>query len=115
FDFFAVELPTRAAFVQNLLNELVNTVGEDVVINAVEETPNLGFRIAGWALSESAAQHFIQSFKSAMAFWNVDVVDPIVRAQAGRLGMMGYDVHFRLVEIQPEPATTAANTQGTRR
>ena len=115
FDFFAVELPTRAAFVQNLLNELVNTVGEDVVINAIEETPNLGFRVAGWALSESAAQHFIQSFKSAMAFWNVDVVDPIVRAQAGRLGMMGYDVHFRLVEMQPEPATAAADTQGARR
>lgn len=120
FDFFAVELPGRAAFVQNLLNELANTVGEDVVINAVEETPNLGFRIAGWALSESAAQYFIQSFKTAIAFWNVDVVDPIVRAQAGRLGMMGYDIHFRLVEMKPAPATAAAgslpvNAQGARR
>ncbi len=109
FDFFAIELPARMGFVRTLLNELVNNVTDDVVINAVEETPNLGFRIAGWALSETAAQQFIQSFKTAMAPLEMDVTDPIVRAQSGRLGLLGYDIHFRLVSIRvSEPVVTAA-------
>lgn len=102
FDFFAIELPARTAFIQALLNELTNNVNDDVVINAIEETPNLGFRIAGWALSETAAQQFIQSFKLAMAPWETDLVDPIVRAQAGPLGLLGYNIHFRLVSTKAE-------------
>lgn len=118
FDFFAIELPARAEFVRSLLNELVNNVTDDVVINAVEETPNLGFRIAGWALSETAAQQFIQSFKTAMAPLEMDVTDPIVRAQAGRLGLLGYDIHFRLVSTrvnEPVAAEPPAPAQPTGR
>ncbi len=123
FDFFAIELPTRSAFVQTLLNELSNNVTEDVVINVLEETPNLGFRIAGWALSETAVQQFIQSFQAAMAPLEMDVADPIVRAQSGRLGMLGYDFHFRLVSAKVatpaastvQPATPAQPAQPARR
>lgn len=102
FDFFAIELPARTAFIQALLNELANNVNDDVVINAIEETPNLGFRIAGWALSETSAQQFIQSYKLAMAPWEMDLVDPIVRAQVGPLGLLGYDIHFRLSSTRVE-------------
>ncbi|MDZ4097353.1 MAG: hypothetical protein U1E13_01500 [Methylophilaceae bacterium] len=118
FDFFAIELPARNDFVRTLLNELVNNVTEDVVINAVEETPTLGFRIAGWALSETAAQQFIQSFKNAMAPLEMDVTDPLVRSQSGRLGLLGYDLHFRLVSTrvaEPVDTATPAATQPARR
>lgn len=98
FDFFAVELPGRTAYVRNLLEELARSVNDDVVINVLEETPNMGIRIEGWALSEAAAQRFIQAFKDAMRPWGADVADPIVRAQAGRLGLLGYAMTFRLVE-----------------
>ncbi len=107
FDFFALELPARMMFVQSLMDELENTVNEDVVINAVEETPSLGFRIAGWALSETAAQQFILAFKTVMLPRGFDVVDPIVRAQGGRLGLIGYDIHFRLAEIKSTPAAAS--------
>lgn len=108
FDFFAIELPARNDFVKALLSELVNNVTDDVVINAVEETPNLGFRIAGWALSETAAQQFIQSFKNAMVPLGMDIADPLVRSQAGRLGLLGYDIHFRLVSTR---VTETINSQ----
>lgn len=118
FDFFALELPARNELVRTLLNELVNNVTEDVVINAVEETPNQGFRIAGWALSETAAQQFIQSFKNAMAPLEMDVTDPLVRSQSGRLGLLGYDLHFRLVStrvVEPAALATPATTRPARR
>ncbi|CAG0955083.1 hypothetical protein MTYP_00412 [Methylophilaceae bacterium] len=120
FDFFAIELPARASFIQSLLEDMAATMTEDVVVNVIEETPNYGFRVAGWALSDVAAQQFIQSFKAAMATWGMDIADPIVRAQAGRLGLMGYDMHFRLVQIKDEPeavpaAATPAAQPGTRK
>ncbi len=103
FDFFAVELPGRAAYVHNVMEELARSINDDVVINVLEETPNMGFRLEGWALSEAAAQRFIQAFKDAMQPWGADLVDPIVRAQAGRLGLLGYSLTFRLVESGEVP------------
>lgn len=121
FDFFAIDLPSRAVFIRTMLEQLASTVSEDIVINAVEETPNLGFRVAGWGLSDTAAQQFIKSFKTAMAPWDTDVVDPVVRTQSGRLGLLGHDIHFRLIEVKPDAATIAtssaasANMQGASR
>ena len=99
-DFFSNDLAYRTVLVWTLLEKLATTAGENVLIDAVEETPNLGFRIAGWALTENDAQQFIQAFKAAMEPWGADVSDPIVRSQAGPLGLLGYDIHFRLVEIK---------------
>lgn len=103
FDFFAIELPGRSAYVQNVMDELARSINDDVVINILEETPNMGLRLEGWALSEAAAQRFIQTFKDAMRPWGADVADPIVRAQAGRLGLLGYSLTFRLVEAEVMP------------
>src|SRR5690606_5327689 len=97
---FSNDLAYRTVLVWTLLEKLATTAGENVLIDAVEETPNLGFRIAGWALTENDAQQFIQAFKAAMEPWGADVSDPIVRSQAGPLGLLGYDIHFRLVEIK---------------
>lgn len=115
FDFFAVELPGRSAYVSNVLEELSRSINDDVVINVLEETPNMGIRIEGWALSEAAAQRFIQAFKDAMRPWGADVADPIVRAQAGRLGLLGYALTFRLVEsdeLLQEEGVLADEEQG---
>src|SRR3546814_4822620 len=65
-DFFSNDLAYRTVLVWTLLEKLAGTTGENVLIDAVEETPNLGFRIAGWALTEHAAKQFIQAFKAAM-------------------------------------------------
>lgn len=108
FDFFAIELPERSKLVQTLLADLSSTVTEDVVIDVLEETPNLGYRVAGWALSETAAQQFIQTFQSTVAALELDVADPLVRAQTGRLGLPGYGFYFRLVSTRPEEAAPAA-------
>jgi hypothetical protein len=101
-DFFTGELPYRSVLIQTILEELTSKTGEDVLIQAVEETPSLGFRVSGWALSENAAQQFIQAFKAAMEPWGADVSDPIVRSQAGPLGLLGYAIHFRLVQAVDE-------------
>jgi hypothetical protein len=99
FDFFASELVIRTNFVQRLLDGLNNSVTEDVVVNAVNETPNFGIRFSAWALTEKAAQQFIQSYKNATAPLGMELQDPIVRSQTGRLGLFGYDIQFRLVSV----------------
>lgn len=98
--FFAIELAKRAHFVRTFLENLASSVSEDVVVNALEETPNMGIRLAAWALNEKAAQQFIQSFKNAITPLGLDLVDPVVRSQTGRLGLLGYDINFRLVELK---------------
>lgn len=107
FDFFASELTSRSSFVQKLLENLNYAVTEDVVVNSIDETPKLGIRFSAWALNEKSAQQFIQSYKNAMAPLGMELHDPIVRAQTGRLGLYGYDISFRLLN----PSETAANTK----
>lgn len=100
-DFFAVELAKRTVFVKTFLENLASSVSEDVVINALEETPNMGIRLAAWSLNEKAAQQFIQSFKNAISPLGLELLDPVVRSQTGRLGLVGYDINFRLLEPKP--------------
>ncbi|MES2502470.1 MAG: hypothetical protein V4545_07675 [Pseudomonadota bacterium] len=107
FDFFASELASRTTFVQKLLENLNNAVTEDVVVNSIDETPKLGIRFSAWALSEKSAQQFIQSYKNAMAPLGMELHDPIVRSQTGRLGLYGYDISFRLLN----PNEIVANTK----
>ncbi|HSF71339.1 MAG TPA: hypothetical protein VLA25_03545, partial [Methylotenera sp.] len=107
FDFFASELVIRTNFVQRLLDGLNNSVTEDVVVNAVNETPNFGIRFSAWALTEKAAQQFIQSYKNATAPLGMELQDPIVRSQTGRLGLFGYDIQFRLVSVNDVAANAA--------
>lgn len=105
--FFAVELANRAVFVKTFLENLASSVSEDVVVNMVEETPNLGIRLSAWSLNEKAAQQFIQAFKNAIAPLGLELVDPVVRSQTGRLGLLGYDINFRLTE--PKQASAENN------
>lgn len=124
--FFGEELPRHAAFLQALLAALELSVTEDVVVNRIEEVPVVraaapvaaqaagvavpagGFRIAAWALHENAAQQFVQSMKSAMQPWGMDVIEVSVMAQAGRLGLQGNAVNLRIVKPLPVPDAAAA-------
>jgi hypothetical protein len=106
FDFFSSELVIRTVFVQRLLDGLSNSVTEEVVINAINETPNFGIRVSAWALTEKAAQQFIQSYKNATAPLGMELQDPIVRSQTGRLGLFGYDIQFRLVSFNDAVANS---------
>lgn len=110
FDFFASELATRTIFVQKLLDGLNQSVTEEVVVNSINETPNFGIRVSSWALTEKAAQQFIQSYKNATAPLGMELQDPIVRSQTGRLGLFGYDIQFRLVSLN-ETAIDAVQTK----
>lgn len=82
-----------------------------MVINSVEETAKLGIRFSAWALTEKSAQQFIQTYKNTMAPLGMELQDPIVRQQTGRLGLFGYDIQFRLLnpneaaENKPASAT----------
>lgn len=131
--FFGEELPQRSAFVQSLLSALEMAVTDEVVVERVEEIPVMpgvqrtgqaplgraatpaglavppgGFRVAAWALHENAAQQFVQSMKSAMAPWGMDVIEVSVMAQTGRLGLHGNAVSLRIVKPQPPAETPAA-------
>ncbi len=109
FDFFASELPSRADFVKKLLDNLSIAVTDEVVINSVEETAKLGIRFSAWALTEKSAQQFIQTYKNAMAPLGMELQDPIVRQQTGRLGLFGYDIQFRLISVSDIAENKPAN------
>jgi hypothetical protein len=104
YEFFAVELSNRSKFVKTFMEDLESSVSEEVVINSLTETPNLGIKVVAWSLSEKAAQQFIQSLKNAMAYAGLDLVDPIVRSQTGRLGLLGYDINFTLTDSKASEA-----------
>jgi len=124
--FFGEELPRRSALLQSLLAALEMAVTDEVVVDRIEEVaiartaqprvlpragqaaPPGGFRVAAWALHENAAQQFVQSMKSAMAPWGLDVVEVSVVAQAGRLGLQGNAVTLRIVKPLPVPEMPAA-------
>lgn len=101
--FFAEELPDRAVFVQALFAALENTVTESVVIDRIEEltpqptSPQVGFNLSAWSLTDEAAQRFIKAIKEAVLPWKMDVEDIHVTVQTGRLKLDGYLVRLRLV------------------
>jgi hypothetical protein len=102
--FFAEELPDRTVFVQALFAALENTVTESVVIDRIEEltpqaaSPQLGFNVTAWALTDEAAVRFVKSLKEAMLPWKIEVDNVNLTEQPGRLKINGYLVRLRLVK-----------------
>lgn len=119
-SFFGKELPERAALVQAILGVLQQSTGEDVVINSIDELgkrvtlmppPTLNdkkdtrvevenFNLEAWALSETAAQTFIQDMQQAIEPWNMEVRDSQVIARLGPLNLDGFVVSMRLVKLR---------------
>jgi hypothetical protein len=60
------------------------------------------FNIDAWALSEAAAQEFVQNMKLAVAPWSMEVRDIQVMEKPGPMNLDGYSVSLSLVRVIPE-------------
>ena len=126
-DFYSRDIPDRAALVQSLLGTLQNTVNEEVIINSIDEfgkrvtvkpvTPTLpnvdnhieveNFNLKAWAISESAAQNFIQELKRGIEPWGLEIRDPQVISRMGPLNLSGFALVVRIVKLESVKNTTA--------
>jgi hypothetical protein len=61
------------------------------------ETDN--FNIDAWALTESAAQEFVQNMKLSVTAWDMEVRDIQVIEKAGPMNLAGYSVSMSLVRV----------------
>jgi len=118
--FFGDQVPQRMALVQALLGVLQSTVDDDVIIHSIDEygkrvgimppLPNAiidkrveveNFNLHAWALTETAAQTFIQQMKDAVAPWDMEVRDSQVIGQIGPMNLDGFTITMRLVKLLP--------------
>lgn len=118
--FFGEELPARAALVQAILGVLQQVIVDDVVINSIDEMGKRAtlmpvvalnvikdtrieienFNLEAWALSETAAQTFIQQMEQAIEPWSMEVRDSQVIERLGPLNLEGFVVSMRLVKLR---------------
>lgn len=122
FTFFGEELPERAALVQTILGILQESVSEHIIVNSIDEydrrspfksnsqnnyqrnNPKLkveieNFNLQAWALSETAAQQFIQTLKKSAEPWGLKILDSNVTGQLGPLNLKGFMVKLRIVKL----------------
>jgi competence protein ComGC len=117
-EFFGQELPERALLVQAILGVLQNNINEQIVVSRVDEMgrratvqpavtplnkPGMvetdNFNIDAWALTESAAQEFVQNMKLSVTAWDMEVRDIQVIEKAGPMNLAGYSVSMSLVRV----------------
>lgn len=122
-SFFGVELVDRAVLVQAILGILQNNINEQIIVQRIDEMgrrvgvqppvapfnmPGVieadNFNIDAWALSEAAAQEFVQNMKLAVAPWSMEVRDIQVMEKPGPMNLDGYSVSLSLVRVIPEQA-----------
>lgn len=99
-EFFGFELTGRTAMLQSLLEQLAGAVNEDVVLDSIIESNDGVFTVDAWSLSDSSAQQFILRVKEFVADWELQVSDVLVESKVGRLGILGYDIRFKLTEAE---------------
>lgn len=120
-EFYSNDIPERVALVQSILSVLQKSVTDEVIINSIDElgkrasfkavTPLLpqadkrieveNFNLNAWAISEAAAQRFIQDIKQMLEHWDLEVRDPQVVSRNGPLNMSGFAVALRIVKLAP--------------
>lgn len=120
-EFFGQELPERALLVQAILGVLQNNINEQIIVTRVDEmgrratvqpsaTPlnkpgviqTDNFNVDAWAMTESAAQEFVQNMKLSVAAWDMEVRDIQVVEKTGPMNLAGYSVSMSLVRVVPE-------------
>ncbi|MCX4189163.1 hypothetical protein [Methylophaga sp. OBS3] len=120
--FFGEQLPDRRLIVQAILGVLQNTVNEQIIVNRIDEMgrrvgiqpaapqPNRpgmveldNFNVDAWAVTESAAQEFVQNMKLAVAQWSMDVRDIQVMEKIGPMNMAGFSVSMSLIHVSAKP------------
>jgi len=118
FVFFGEELPERSALVQIVLGILQESVSDEIIIDSIDEygkrvsflptTPNYkkdkrveveNFNLQAWALSETAAQQFIQKLKKSAEPWKLEILDSNVIGRSGPLGLEGFVVTLRIAKL----------------
>lgn len=118
FTFFGEELPERASLVQAVLGILQASVNDDIIVNSIDEygkrVPFMpssasqkkdtrveveNFNLKAWALSETAAQQFIQTLKKSAASWDLEIRDSNVIGRPGPLELQGFMVTLRIVKL----------------
>ncbi len=119
-DFYNHAIPARVALIEDLLAALQTTVNDEVIILSLREKNlqpkalNIPFNIKkstsdkametesfiveAWALSEAAAQTFIQNMQRAVAPSGLEVRDTPVLTAKGPLNLDGFDLKMRLVK-----------------
>lgn len=95
-DLIEQGLDLREQYVIHLFTELVRSVTSTIAIDQFQELGDHSILISAWALTETDAQEFIHQITAKMAPWGLTLAHQEVQAQAGRLGLMGYDLGLRL-------------------
>lgn len=116
-DFHGRAVPERMALIKHLLSGLQLAVNDDVVVTALDEparaAPALpspdanaappqeveSFNLSAWAISETAAQNFIQSLTAQVAELALEVRDAQVNSDKGPFNLDGFGVELRLVKL----------------
>lgn len=126
-DFYGQDVPERMALIKHLLGSLQQAVNDEVVITALDEParsepapPNPSalpvvspkpqkeiehFKLSAWAVSETAAQNFIQNLTEQVADLDLEIRDAQVSSGKGPLNLDGFSVVLRLVKLE-QAATT---------
>jgi hypothetical protein len=128
-EFYGHDIPERVSLVQSLLGILQSTVTDEVVINSIDELGKRAsfrqviqnsisqdtrievenFNVDAWALSETAAQSFLQNLTQAIQPWGLEIRDPKVVSRQGPLNLPGFGLGFRIVKLaMPEDTDNKA-------
>lgn len=129
-NFYGNDIPERISLVKGLLGVLQSVADDEVVMISLDEpdkptqpvsaahppsTPAEqqkieleNFKLEAWAMSEAAAQTFIQAMTDAVASFGLEIRDPKVSFGKGPLNGDGFAVAMRLVK-RVEAAGKPAN------
>ncbi|MBW6453157.1 MAG: hypothetical protein K0A92_05160 [Methyloprofundus sp.] len=122
-DFYYQAIPARVSLIKDLLGALQIAVTNEVIVTSLTESdrtqdqlpllpeikPNETekmldtehFTLQAWALSESAAQFFIQTMQKTLAPSNLEVRDVPVVNSTGPMGLNGFSIKMQLVRRVP--------------
>lgn len=126
-DFYGRAVPERVALIKHLLGGLQLAVNDEVVVTALDEparsdllppnSPTLpavntnpmkeveSFNLSAWAVSETAAQNFIQNLTAQVADVSLEIRDAQVSSGKGPLNLDGFSVVLRLVKLEKAAKT----------
>ena len=108
----------RRKDVPRLLEAVVNSINDEVVIDSINESADAvgNFTIAGWALTDTSAQLFTNRLDRTLESLELTVTDQRLRRAVGRFGLDGYSIDLRLISKPPDEAVagrrSGAQTQG---
>lgn len=103
----------RLELVPGLLVALKSSISDEVVIDGMIEdrAKTNTFILAGWALTDTSAQLFVNNLNSNLARWGLMVVDDAVIRQSNAYGVDGYMVTLMILPRPPEELSDSSFTR----